>query len=118
MIETGLFVRKCPCCAAELEIKLSHEKDDITIISVGKQFTPEDNYANKQTDLQRMQVGLPPLHPDTLRKDKKCALCFTPSIYGGVLCNQHNFCGSCERAFPDGRPYQLKDMPLCAECSR
>lgn len=105
MIETGTFFRKCPCCASEIEIKLSPEKDDITIsgtkIETGEvRNTPPPPYAQAQLNI-----------------DRKCAYCFRNAIRGGVLCQSHSFCRGCEKPFPDGKPFEIKEFPMCDKCS-
>ena len=109
MIETGTFLMPCPCCKASLEIKMSPEKDDITITS--------------ETTMPAMTHGakLPVsegLYTATV-SDRKCAYCFRNAIRGGTLCTSHNFCGSCHKVeFPDGKPFALKEWPTCEACAK
>lgn len=100
MIETGVFFRPCPCCKNSLEIKLSPEKDDITIAgqAAPPRLTPTDWDTN------------------AIKNDRKCSYCFRNAIRGGVLCQSHAFCRGCEKPFPDGKPFEIKEFPMCQEC--
>ena len=110
MIETGTFLRRCPCCKASLEIKMSPEKDDITIEA------PEvkGEVSVRPGASQSVPEGI-----STPVLDRKCAYCFRNAIRGGTLCTSHNFCGSCHKVeVPDGKPFALKEWPTCEACSK
>lgn len=113
MIETGFFVRPCPSCRQELELKLSPEKDDIEI----KAPKVEKKAKTPQIEPQSAAEAI-----KTNQLDRKCAYCFRTAIRGGVLCREHSFCfgdnhGPTDVVFQDGKPYELKDRPLCKLCA-
>lgn len=102
MLEQGLFIRPCPGCLNEIEIKLNDAKDDITITS--KVIAPASKVA---------EVAVPHEH-----QERKCSYCFRLSIPGGVLCKHHSFCRSCEKTFPDGKPFKIEEFPTCEICAK
>lgn len=115
-VDTNIFYRKCPCCAEELTISLKDEQMENgtferTLDTVeGRKGFGEPKM--RQIEPQSAAEAIP------APADRKCAYCFRNAIRGGVLCREHAFCRSCETQFPDGKPFEIKEFPMCEACSR